>query len=503
MTITPYRFDEVDRMLWRGTERVRMTRKARDLLACLVAAQGRFVSKAEILSTVWPDTHVLPENIKVLVHEIRSALADDSRNPQFIRSEAGLGYAFVAGGSDRDGNEAPGSSRHHPMFLNRNRELAVLAEAFEEVRTGSSRTVLVSGERGCGKTALCDVFVRLAAAGTPVRLARGRCIEGAGDTKPLLPFLHVLRHFEEQLPSRMSAVFGKLAPTWSAWMRSGATTPPIGNEGSLTAELRSLLFALAHDMPLIVVLEDLHCSDPLTARVVGELARTHTTGKWLLIATFEPAIENDGRTALLEPLMRRLLSALVVDLAPLSETQVARYLDARFGPGKLTRLAPLLHDFTGGNPSMMVAATDGLIANGVLSGQTDDCGPGLDSETVAKLLPYVLRDVIVEQLDRLRKDERTLLETASVVGLEFTASSVALASATDVRHVRRVLAPLAERGLIICSSRKNRAALVPDDLYRFHHPIYAQLLAESASIQQRFRATQRLAQTRDQKMRSA
>jgi predicted ATPase len=502
MTTTPYRFDEADRMLWRGTERVRITRKARDLLACLVAAQGRFVSKAEIMSAVWPDTHVLPENIKVLIHEIRSALADDSRNPQFIRSEAGLGYAFVGGSSDRDRGEAPEAVRRHPMFLNRNRELAVLAEAFEEVRTGSSRTVLVSGERGSGKTALCDVFVRLAAAGTPIRSARGRCLEGADETKPLLPFLHVLRHVEEQLPSRVSAVLGKLAPTWNAWMGSAATTPSIGSESVLAAELRSLFFALAHDLPLIVVIEDLHWSDPLTARVICELARTHTTGKWLLIATSEPVVE-DGRAAFLEPLIRRMLPALVVDLAPLSATQVARYLDARFGPDKLTRLAPLLHDFTGGNPSMVVAAADGLFANGVLPLEPDDSGPALDSETVAKLLPYVLRDVIVEQLDRLRREERILLETASFVGVEFTASAVAMASATDVKHVRRVLAPLAGRGLIICASTKNRAVSVLADQYRFHHPIYAQLLAERASIQQRFRATRRLAQTRDQTFRSA
>jgi hypothetical protein len=66
-----------------------------------------------------------------------------------------------------------------------------------------------------------------------------------------------------------------------------------------------------------------------------------------------------------------------------------------------------------------------------------------------------------------------------------------------------VLAPLAERGLIICACSKNRAVSAPAELYRFHHPIYAQLLAERASIQQRFRATRRLAQTRDQTFRSA
>jgi hypothetical protein len=78
-----------------------MTKKARDVLACLVEARGRWVTKTEILAYVWPDTHVHPDNIKVLIREIRLALHDDSRNPQLIRSERGRGYAFFGTATDR------------------------------------------------------------------------------------------------------------------------------------------------------------------------------------------------------------------------------------------------------------------------------------------------------------------------------------------------------------------------------------------------------------------
>ena len=78
-----------------------MTKKARDVLACLIEARGRWVTKTEILARVWPDTHVHPDNIKVLIHEIRVALHDDSRTPQFIRGERGRGYAFI--GTTPDG----------------------------------------------------------------------------------------------------------------------------------------------------------------------------------------------------------------------------------------------------------------------------------------------------------------------------------------------------------------------------------------------------------------
>src|SRR4029450_13091389 len=191
MNFGTFHFRQADRTLWRDSQRVPMTAKARDLLACLVSANGRFVSKAEIMTAVWPDIHVLPDNVKVLVHEIRSVLEEDARNPHFIRSEAGLGYAFVPEGLTPDPPAA--GDRTHGLFLNRNRELAVLAEAFEDVRAGSSRVVILNGERGIGKTALCDVFLRLpggrapararvggkARAGRVVRRARGRRRPGA------------------------------------------------------------------------------------------------------------------------------------------------------------------------------------------------------------------------------------------------------------------------------------------------------------------------------------
>ena len=141
MNFGRFHFRQADRTLWRDSERVHMTAKARDLLACLVAANGRFVSKAEIMTAVWPDIHVLPDNIKVLVHEIRSVLEEDARNPHFIRSEAGLGYAFVPEGLTP--NPPAAGERTHGLFLNRNRELAVLAESFSRLTSALRSTCAI------------------------------------------------------------------------------------------------------------------------------------------------------------------------------------------------------------------------------------------------------------------------------------------------------------------------------------------------------------------------
>ena len=475
-----------------------MTAKARDLLACLVSANGRFVSKAEIMTAVWPDIHVLPDNIKVLIHEIRSVLEEDARNPHFIRSEAGLGYAFVPEGLTPDPPAA--SDRTHGLFLNRNRELAVLAEAFEDVRAGSSRVVILNGERGIGKTALCDVFLRLAAAGTPLRTIRAQCRETSGEPQQLLPLLDVVQRLEEPSSNGDASEPDIPAAAW-ALVRAPARSPP--TVSALTQELRSMLTSFAREMPLIVVLEDLQWADIATHRIVGQLARTETAGKWLVIATMCAGGLSDARAASLQRLMRATSRTRMLNLEPLTLAQVARYLDARFGPDRLSDLTSSLHDVTGGNPSMLVAAIDGLIENGVLPAHADDPSPGFDIEAMITVLPYVLRDAMTRQIDRLDPDARALLEAASLIGGDVTATAVAPIAGTDTSRVARVLASLAQRGCILRHAANGGiTGHGSDNAYRFQHAMYAHLLADRASVAQRFRATQRQARTKDRKARS-
>src|SRR3954447_17175158 len=90
-----FRFDEKGNTLWRGTTEVRLSRKAGGALLCLIERAGRPVSR-DAFPSAWSGTHVHPDDVKVLVHEIRSALEDDPRDPHFIRTESGGGYTFIA-----------------------------------------------------------------------------------------------------------------------------------------------------------------------------------------------------------------------------------------------------------------------------------------------------------------------------------------------------------------------------------------------------------------------
>ena len=94
VTFGDFLLDSAERQLLRGEEPVHLTGKAFQLLVLLIAERPKVVSKKEIYDTLWPDVFVQEANIKNLIAELRSALADDEETT--IKTERGAGYAFKA-----------------------------------------------------------------------------------------------------------------------------------------------------------------------------------------------------------------------------------------------------------------------------------------------------------------------------------------------------------------------------------------------------------------------
>src|SRR5262245_39278258 len=89
-------FDSDARQLWSGGNEVRLSPKAFDLLALLIARRPDAVSKADIREHLWPGTFVSESSLPSLVSEIREAIADHRRKPGLVRTVHGFGYAFRA-----------------------------------------------------------------------------------------------------------------------------------------------------------------------------------------------------------------------------------------------------------------------------------------------------------------------------------------------------------------------------------------------------------------------
>lgn len=92
----PFRLDVAERQLFRDGAPVPLTIKAFEVLHLLVRNSDRTVTKEEFMSEVWAETVVEEGNLTDNISTLRQALADDAREPKYIRTVPKRGYRFVA-----------------------------------------------------------------------------------------------------------------------------------------------------------------------------------------------------------------------------------------------------------------------------------------------------------------------------------------------------------------------------------------------------------------------
>jgi DNA-binding winged helix-turn-helix (wHTH) protein len=120
-------FDSDTRQVWTGKKEVRLSPKAFDLLALLIARRPKAVSKAAIRAHLWPGTFVSDSSLPSLVSEIRDAIADHRRNPGLLRTLHGFGYAFQAEQGTARQQLTPASDLPNGWLVGSTAEVALLA----------------------------------------------------------------------------------------------------------------------------------------------------------------------------------------------------------------------------------------------------------------------------------------------------------------------------------------------------------------------------------------
>ena len=102
-----FTLDPLSRQLRRGADEIHVSPKAFALLLELVERRPAALTKAALQESLWPGTFVVEANLSNLIAEIRAALEDDVRQPRFIRTVHGFGYAFCGTVSNDRAAAAP------------------------------------------------------------------------------------------------------------------------------------------------------------------------------------------------------------------------------------------------------------------------------------------------------------------------------------------------------------------------------------------------------------
>jgi DNA-binding winged helix-turn-helix (wHTH) protein len=91
-----FRLDASTRHLRRGSEPVKLTSKAFDILVYLIRRRGEVVSREELLKNVWGEAYVEDANLTVHIGVLRKTLGDTQSEARFIATVSRRGYSFVA-----------------------------------------------------------------------------------------------------------------------------------------------------------------------------------------------------------------------------------------------------------------------------------------------------------------------------------------------------------------------------------------------------------------------
>lgn len=119
-------FDDDARQLWLRGEEIRLSPKAFDLLALLIARRPNAVSKTDISAHLWPRTFVSDSSLPSLVSEIRDAIGDSRRKPGLLRTVHRFGYAFQAESARMADQAAAAAAGSNAWLLGRTAEVALL-----------------------------------------------------------------------------------------------------------------------------------------------------------------------------------------------------------------------------------------------------------------------------------------------------------------------------------------------------------------------------------------
>ena len=323
----------------------------------------------------------------------------------------------VVGLSRRRSPIALRGERSLSQFVGRSRELATLEALLARVEAGEGQVVGVVGEAGAGKSRLLFEF-RQCLRDRPVTYLEGRCLS-YGRAIPYVPLLDLLRHncgiTDTETPETLTAKVGTSlrevgmdAEEWAPYLLH-LFGVQAGTErlGVLSPEaIKARTFELVRQMslngsqrrPLIFEVEDLHWMDTTSEAFFALLAESLNAARLLVLGTYRPGyrppwLEQSNATQI--ALQRLTLADGLVVIRSLAP------------PERLSEpMAQTILAKAEGNPFFLEELTRTVL----------DAG----ESQAAMVVPDTVQGVLMARIDRLPEMAKRLLQTASVLGREFS-----------------------------------------------------------------------------------
>ena len=421
-------YDPAVQAIWKAGHPVTLTPKAAAVLTCLIENAGNLVSHEQLLDHVWPETFVQPEAIKVYIFELRRAMGDTAKTPDFIETIPRRGYRLKNPPMEcvpKQTNRPP-DGKH---LVGRHDELGMMLGCFSGASHGTSQTVFVSGDAGIGKTAMVETFAGQIQ-NTGVRMLKGQCVRIHGQQEPYYPLLEALGKVRLD---GFSEALARYAPTW-AFQLPALFTPDErerlrrdifgATAGRMLREICELLENISQETLWIFVVEDVHWADAATIDFLAALAQRRSAARLLTICTSRP-VNLLPKTHPLRLVSRELVAKALwtnIALSPLNGEGVRQIVEQELGDDFCSReLIDRVAETSGGNPLFIGSIVQRLRnAGGEVREENDESWEPSRLE-----LSDDLQGLLLSQFSELDAEERELLEYGSVAGTAFSVCNVA------------------------------------------------------------------------------
>ncbi len=372
------------------------------------------------------------------------------------------------------------------VMVGRQVELARLETAVRPLQVGRfGGVVTIRGDAGVGKSRLIHEF--LAQTNILETTTYALCQTDDILRQSLNPFRYFLRDYFQQSPlasteenkERFNQLLDRLikdtqhealqAELWRTRSFLGALinlhwpdslyeqVEPRFRFSNTLAALKTLIQAESLRQPLILHLEDAHWLDVDSQTFLANLTNNVEDYPFLLMVTARPL---PNETAFLETLVPAEVLQASINLNMLTETETAQLAAERLRGSVSPTLVELLTDRAEGNPFFVEQILLYLRERALLKRNGQGWEPIVDG-SAATDLPTNIRTVMVSRLDRLPAKVKHTVQTASILGREFSLPILSQMMPAEMAVTNQVRD--AETAVIWTA--------ISDERYRFHHAL--------------------------------
>ncbi|CAN5727330.1 hypothetical protein BH23CHL2_BH23CHL2_16410 [soil metagenome] len=298
-----------------------------------------------------------------------------------------------------------------PALFGRERERDRLRELLDDAITGNGSLVLISGEAGIGKTALVDDLIREAEE-SGVFVLVGGCYD-LTMTPPYGPWLETFASAQD---------FDKQARAIADLLRADLEVRQALSQAAVFERVLEFILSVAVRRPLVIVLEDLHWSDPASLELLRIAARVSGDASLLIVTTYrDDEVTRQHTLYQTLPLLVRETSAIRIELRRLNEDAMNALVTEQYALGNLDRARLVSHvqRLAGGNPLFAAELLRSLQHEELLRPRIEDASDSWElGELASARVPRLIHQVIDRRMAHLDDETRTALEIAAIIGHE-------------------------------------------------------------------------------------